>query len=116
MRWWTPRRPSASLKRKLFAGGEIFSAPADTLSPASAKLFWGALAPTMACALVTLLVLNHAGESRTSVSARSWSASNPVSDGSHSAQNHWDRVTFDWTNHGVFKSSMGFTPSTNLTQ
>ena len=116
MGWWTPRRPSASLKRKVFAGAEYFSESAERISPASAKLFWGALAPTMACALLTLLVFNHSGENRSSVSTLAWSTSNNVSDGSHSAQNHWERVTFDWTNHSVFKSSIGFTPSTNLTQ
>jgi hypothetical protein len=29
------------------------------------------------------------------------------------AQNHLASVTFDWTNHSVFNSSMGFTPTTN---
>jgi hypothetical protein len=29
-------------------------------------------------------------------------------------QNHWASVTFDWTNRSVFNSSIGFTPSTNL--
>ena len=116
MRLWTPRRPSASLKRKLFAGAGHFSESPEAISPASAKIFWGALAPTLACALLTLMVFNSGGERRSSVSALAWSSSNTVADASHSAQNHWDNLTFDWTNHSIFKSSIRFTPSTNLTQ
>jgi hypothetical protein len=29
-------------------------------------------------------------------------------------QNHVARITFDWTNHGNFHSSISFTPTTNL--
>ena len=115
MRLWTPRRPSASLRHKVFAGAKPCCEPSESISPASVKLFWGALAPTLACALLTLMVFNHGGENQPAVSTLAWSSSNSVSDGSHSAQNHWDNVTFDWTNNSVFKSSIGFTPSTNLT-
>jgi hypothetical protein len=34
-------------------------------------------------------------------------------DGAASAQNHLACVTFDWTNHSGFNSSIGLTPSTN---
>ena len=116
MRGWTPRHPPASRRHKIFSGAENFSEAAENLSPASAKFFWGALAPTMACALLTLLAFNRGGDGLASApaSALVWSSSNVVSDGSRSAQNHWASVTFDWTNHSVFQSSMRFTPTTNL--
>ena len=117
MRLWTPRRPSASRKADIFAGaGNYSAAEPKNLSPASAKIFWGAFAPTLACALLTLLVFNPGGENRPAISSLVWSSSNLVADASQSAQNHWDSVTFDWTNHGIFQSSMRFTPTTNLTQ
>ena len=40
----------------------------------------------------------------------------PVAGFSDSAQelgNHLSTITFDWTNHTHFKSSIGFTPTTN---
>ncbi len=116
MRLWTPRRPSASRKARIFSAATNFSASAEQISHAPAKIFWGALAPTLACALLTLSVFNHGGDSRPAASALAWNGSNTVLDASHSAQNHWESVTFDWTNHSVFRSSMRFTPSTNLTQ
>ena len=118
MRLWTPRRPSTSLKRKLLTN-VTDSAETEMVTSASAKLFWGALGPTMACALLTLLAFNHGEGNRPSVSTLVWTGSNCVSDSAHSAQNHWASVTFDWTNHSVFQSSMGFTPkvaTTNFSQ
>ena len=114
MRGWTPRRPSTSRKRNIFSRANSFSEPTETLSPASAKFYWGAFAPTMACALLTLLAFHRNGDESPTASALIWSGSNFVADSSHSAQNHWASVTFDWTNHSVFQSSIGFTPTTNL--
>jgi hypothetical protein len=34
--------------------------------------------------------------------------------GAQTEQNHLAAVTFDWTNRSDFKSIMGFTPTTNL--
>jgi hypothetical protein len=43
-------------------------------------------------------------------------SSNPFCAGNsaQSSQNHLAFVTFDWTNRSGFQSSIGFTPSTNL--
>ena len=116
MRLWTPRRPSASLKPKIFSSAKNHFAAAETLSPASARFFLGALTPTLACALLTLMMLNHGGDSHSTASSLIWNGDRFVADSSHSAQNHWASVTFDWTNHSAFQSSIRFTPSTNLTQ
>jgi hypothetical protein len=35
-------------------------------------------------------------------------------DGGQTAQNQLASVTFDWTNHSAFNSSIRFTPTTNL--
>jgi hypothetical protein len=46
-----------------------------------------------------------------------WSVQNNAAYAAGDAQtpeNHLAAVTFDWTNHSVIKSSIRFTPSTNL--
>lgn len=36
------------------------------------------------------------------------------SDQAQETENHMASITFDWTNHTGFKSSIGFTPTTNF--
>lgn len=79
----------------------------------------------MACLMFALLMLhiNGGGELRERrpamyVDFAPASAPAPFSDRAQEVENRVDGVTFDWTNHGDFKSSMrsrtGFGPSTNL--
>ena len=111
LRSWQPRQPAARLKRRIFA------AAAD--APATARWLWGGLAPTLACAWLALMALNHNGEGfgqspgRTLVLGNQTAAS-LASAGEQTAQNHLAAVTFEWTNRSVFNSSIGFTPTTNL--
>jgi len=112
LRSWTPRRPSAALKRKLFAAPE-------TVSPQAVRWYWGALAPTMACVLLTLLTFGQGrdGLGRAPLMATTFSNESGAVcavDDSQTAQNHWASVTFDWTNRSDFKSSMRFQPITNF--
>ena len=112
LRSWLPRQPSAALRRKLFAVPK-------TVSPQAARWYWGALAPTMACALLTVLTFNQERDGLRPAPGLS-AAFSPengevmaVAD-SQTAQNHWASVTFDWTNRSDFKSSMRFQPTTNF--
>ena len=117
MRSWTPRRPSASRRAEIFSRAADISPDADLLSPASAVFLRSVLAPALACVLLTLAVFNHGGDARPAAVA--WGGgSNFMADASRTAQNRWECVssaTFEWTNRGVFRSSMPFTPDTNLT-
>jgi len=112
LRSWQPRRPSAGLKRRIFA------ARPDT-PPATAFLGW--LAPATACALLTLLVFNSGNgfpagsSSHGTMAAMILSNQNYAayaSDGSQNEQNRLSNVTFDSTNRGTSSSSIRFTPFT----
>lgn len=107
MRSWRPRRPSAGLERKLFA------APVR-LAP---KLTWafGSLAPVAACVLLALSGFNSgnvipvnssAGETLDALISSNQSCADTLPDGVRGRENKLFSVTFDWTNHGSFTSSM----------
>ncbi len=106
-----PRRPSAKLKRRLFA------APAS-LMPRAAWLL-GSLAPATACLLLTFSAFNpgNAGNllPREPVIAMIMSNQNYAayaSDNFRGTENRLSSVTFDWTNHSGFTSSMApFSPA-----
>ena len=79
----------------------------------------------MACALFAMMVFHFNGggawrDSRPALYADFTAGSNTVtfSDRAQELENHMAGVTFDWTNHSVFKSSMrshfGPGPTTNL--
>ena len=81
--------------------------------------FWGALAPATACVLLTFVTFNSSPSLSGQKSMIAMALSNQnsaayVSGEGQTAQNHWASVTFDWTNRSVFNSSIGFTPTTNL--
>lgn len=117
MRLWTPRRPSASQRAKIFSHNTATSPDADLLSPIAATFFRSVLAPTLACVMITLAVFNHSSDSRPSNVI--WAGSNMLAVVESTAQNRWDRVsnaTFDWTNRGAFRSSIPFTSATNFSQ
>jgi hypothetical protein len=108
---WRPRRPSAGLKRRIFTHASQFSAR-------TTRWLWGTLTPTMACLLLTLCMLNssnsviHPKPDITMILSNQGNAFDG-GDGGQTAQNHLASVTFDWTNHSVFNSSIRFTPTTN---
>ena len=110
---WKPRPPAAALKQRIFRAQP--AAPED-------RSFWNLLVPAMACAMLSLLVLNS-GNALTAGSLKrhlmgdlvlsNLSYSAYASGGSQTAQNHLDSLTFDWTNRSVLTSPIGFTSSTN---
>jgi hypothetical protein len=82
------------------------------------------LAPAAVCLLFALMTLHFGGagnwrDSGRSVYANFTGGSNTIvfSDGAQEQENHLAGVTFDWTNEGVFQSSIGshtgLGPSTN---
>lgn len=78
------------------------------------------MAPTMACVLLTLIAFNHEGSGFKSQVPIAVILSNQdnaayATGGEHVGQNHLATVTFGWTNDSVFRSSIRFTPTTNLT-
>jgi hypothetical protein len=100
-----PRRPSDKLKRRLFA------APADFM-PRAAWLI-GSLAPATACVLLTFLALNPENpheffrhEPLTAMILSNQSYAAYASDNFKATENRLFSVTFDWTNHSGFTSSM----------
>jgi hypothetical protein len=108
---WQPRRPSAGLKRRIFAG-------ASQSSSLATRWLLGALTPTMACALLTLMLLNSGNGFMRQKTGLTMDFSNQTyafgnDNGGPGGQNRLGRVTFDWTNHSGFNSSMRFTPTTN---
>ena len=108
---WRLRHPSAALKGRLFSTGRE--------AGATSRWLWGALTPTTACLLLTLTMLNSGNTGMRQKPALSMVLINDggvlaAADGTESPENHLASVTFDWTNHTVFNSSMRFTPTTNL--
>jgi hypothetical protein len=108
---WHPRHPSAGLKRRIFS-------TATKSSTLATRWIWGALTPTMACMLLTLTLLNSSNGGLHQKPVMAMVLSNQTygfsdNESAQTAQNHLASVTFDWTNHSVFNSSMGFTPTTN---
>jgi hypothetical protein len=106
-----PRRPSAKLKRRLFA------APARFMS----KTAWmiGSLAPAAACLILSFSAFNRENvvnllrhEPLTAMILSNQTYAAYASDNFRATQNSIFSVTFDWTNHGGFPSSMApFSPS-----
>jgi hypothetical protein len=83
------------------------------------RWLWGALTPTMACLMLTMIMLNSGNTGLRQKPLVTMILSNDgapfgVSDDGQGAENQLASVTFDWTNHTIFNSSMRFTPTTNL--
>jgi hypothetical protein len=105
-----PRRPSAKLKRRLFA------APASLMP----KVAWllGSLAPATACVLLTFSALYPENprnlfrrEPLTAMILSNQNYAAYASDNFKGTENRLFSVTFDWTNHSGFTSSMApFSP------
>lgn len=103
---WQPRRPSAGLRRRLFA-------EPVSLMPRMAW-FVGWLVPATACALLTFSVFTsgnelgrssrHAPLMATLLSNQSYLALAP--DGFRRGQNDWMSVTFDLTNRSGSASTL----------
>jgi hypothetical protein len=109
LRSWRPRRPSATLRWRLFL------ARAANV-PRTVRIA-GWLTPATACALLTMLVLNseNAATSRghwqPSIMAMMSNQSYAVSMTSRqSEQNNLSVFTFDWTNGNGSGSISSFTP------
>jgi len=109
LRAWRPRRPSATLKWRLFlaraAGVPRMIRVAGWLTPATA------------CALLTLLVLNSENAAPASGHGQPFNLamiSNQdyavYATSRQSAQNNLSIFTFDWTNGSSSGSTLRFTP------
>ena len=105
LRSWRPRRPSATLERRLFGAPAL----------GTHKLAWwlGSLVPATACLLLTLSIFNpgNPGHSRVHDPMIAMILSNQnyaayASDNFRAAQNNLSGVTFEWTNRNVSPSSM----------
>src|ERR1700744_4048882 len=114
LRGWRPRRPSRALKNRIFA-----TKPEAAAMPAAWK--WSFAAPAMVCSFFALMMFHFNGpeimhETKPALSLLASNGSSMVrfSDEAQEPQNHLAAVTFDWTNHTGFKSSIGFTPTTNF--
>lgn len=105
-----PRRPSAKLKRRLF--------PAPASLPPKVAWLIGSLAPATACVLLTFSAFNRENtgdllsrEPLTAMILSNQSYAAYASDNFRETQNRLSSVTFDWTNHSGFTSSMApFSP------
>ena len=110
LRSWRLRQPAAGLKQKILA--------TEVATPTVAWR-WAYLAPTMACALLTLMALRHGGDGLGSKPMMAMVLSNQscaayAMDETQTAQNHLASVSFDSTNYGGFRSITRFTPTTNF--
>ena len=113
LRSWQPRRPSAALKRRIlqFVGEDEVP---------TARWLWSCVAPTMACALLTLMAFSHDNAGLGPKVSMAMILSNQdnvayATGGAQTGQNHLAAVTFDSTNRSILESSIGFTPITNFT-
>lgn len=107
LRSWQPRRPSASLKRR------IFRSPAE----ASRRLWVQSLrclAPAAACVLTALAALTQGGAVAGGASRHDLQIGRTGSNqlerlplDYQQDHNRIARVTFDWTNHSESTSSIG---------
>ena len=109
LRSWRPRRPSATLKWRLFLARAAHGARVANIPRMIRIAGW--LTPTTACALLTLLVLNSenaapaGGRRQPAIMAMLSNQSYAVSMTSRqSEQNNLSVFTFDWTN----RSGSGF--------
>jgi hypothetical protein len=73
----------------------------------------------MACLMLTMIMLNSGNTGLRQKPLVTMVLSNDgapfyASDDGQGAENQLASVTFDWTNHTIFNSSMRFTPTTNL--
>jgi hypothetical protein len=112
LRSWRPRRPSAGLRRR------ILNLAGEPVVPTT-RWLWSGLAPTMACALLTMMAISHEGVGLGPQVPMAFILTNQsgaayATSGAQTEQNHLATVTFDWTNRSVFRSSIRFTPTTNL--
>ena len=111
LRGWRPRRPSRALKSRIFSAGDEADEPAWN---------WSCAAPAMVCVLFAMLMFHFNGggvmheKPAMALISSTESRAASFSDEAQEAQNHVASVTFDWTNHTGFKSSIGFTPMTNF--
>ena len=86
---------------------------------ATSRWLWGALTPTTVCLWLTLVMLNSSNPVMPLKPGLSLSLSNAggvfeANSRFGGAENQLASVTFDWTNHTIFNSSIRFTPTTNL--
>ena len=110
---WRLRRPSAALKRRLFA------APLARVPQMAWFLGW--LVPATACVTLTFLVFNSGNaipgqplrhNPMVASMLSNQSLLGPALESPWKGQNELSSVTFDWTNRSASSSSIGFTPFT----
>jgi hypothetical protein len=113
LRRWTPRRPEARLKARLFAQAEFEGTPVPAPPP------WGWLAPAMGTLLVAAIAWSHylaaplprAPTNSLGLLARAWE-SQPAwrvlgEADQHSERNAVPKTRIEWTNAGGFRLSIG---------
>ena len=107
LRSWRPRRPSATLRWRLFLARAAQGALVAGVPRMMRVAGW--LTPATACALLALLILNSenaapaAGHRQPSIMAMMSNQSYAVSATSRqSVQNNLSVFTFDWTNRSRF--------------
>jgi len=108
LRSWRPRRPSVTLKWRLFL--------ARAVSVPRMLKFAGWLTPATACLLLAILSLNS--ENAVSTSSAMLSIPTMMSNQSYavyltsrqSEQNNLSLFTFDWTNRNGLGSTLRFAP------
>ena len=115
LRSWLPRRPSATLRWRLFLARAAHGARVANMPRMMRVAGW--LTPATTCALLTLLVLNSenaatsAGHRQPSIMAMMSNQSYAVyATSRQSVQNNLSVFTFDWTNGSGSGSTLRFTP------
>lgn len=107
---WEPRRPSASIRNRLFPKPLGRTAPAYTLS-------W--LAPATACLLLALMVVRQEGnlsaaspgrDARLAMMMSNSSSVAYLAGASSEIEHNILRATFESTNRSESSSTIGFTP------
>jgi hypothetical protein len=116
LRSWRLRRPSATLRWRLFLARAARGARVAGMPRRMRVAGW--LTPATACALLTLLVLNSenaapaSGHRQPSIMAMMSNQSYAVyATSRQSVQNNLSVFTFDWTNGSGSGSTLRFTPS-----
>ena len=120
LRGWRPRRPSRALKSHIFERQTASGRGGANGDVDVATWNWHFAAPAIVCVCFATLLLHfnsgslmHEGKPVLAMISSNDNRSTSFSDHAQETENHLSSITFDWTNHTGFQSSIGFTPTTN---
>lgn len=122
MRSWTPRRPSAGLKARIFGAATLEAEREIAIAPRAAMPAWQWLAPAMAVFVVAMMSWTDSARrsfisSTETLGAGAWRSPElaAYSSAAQIENNVWPVATFNWTNDRQSLSTAAPVLATNST-